>query len=49
MGGRNGTTSNKGKQTSACLEKYQIEDIVNGIKVIRTKFKLKKGRKKKKK
>lgn len=47
MGGRGGTTSNKGEQTAAYLEKYQVEDIVNGIKVIRTKFRLKKRKKKK--
>lgn len=49
MGGRNGTTSNKGKQTMSYLEKYQVEDVVNGIKVTRTKFRLKKGRGKGKK
>lgn len=47
MGGRNGTTSNKGKQTTAYLEKYQVEDIVKGVKVTRTKFRLRKGKKKK--
>lgn len=49
MGGRNGTTSNKGKQTLSYLEKYQVTDIVNGIKVTRTKFRLRKGKKKKNK
>lgn len=47
MGGRNGTTINKGKQTMSYLEKYQVTDVVNGIKVTRTKFRLRKGKNKK--
>lgn len=47
MGGRNGTTSNKGKQNLSYLEKYQVIDVVNGIKVTRTKFRLRKGKKNK--
>lgn len=35
-----------GLQKTAYLEKYQITDVVNGIKVIRTKFRLRKRRKK---
>lgn len=35
-----------GIQRTAYLEKYQITDIVNGIKVTRTKFRLRKRRKK---
>lgn len=48
MGGRSGAAKNKRKQTMAYLEKYQITDIVNGIEVTRTKFRLRKRRKKNK-
>lgn len=37
-----------GKQTISGIEKYQVTDIVGGIKVIRTKFRLKKRKVKKK-
>lgn len=47
MGGRSGTTSKKGNPYAAYLEKYQIEDVVNGITVIRSKFRLRKRKKKK--
>lgn len=36
-----------GLQRTAYLEKYQITDIVNGIKVTRTKFRLRKRKKRK--
>lgn len=36
-----------GMQRAQYLEKYQIVDIVNGIKVIRTRFRLRKRRRKK--
>lgn len=44
----NGGISRHGIQRTAYLEKYQVTDIVNGIKVIRTKFRLRKRRKKNK-
>lgn len=44
----NNGISRSGIQTIADLEKYQITDIVNGIEVTRTKFRLRKRRKKKK-
>lgn len=49
MGGRSGPTSSKGNPYGAYLEKYQITDIVNGIKVTRTKFRLRKNKGKKNK
>lgn len=49
MGGRSGATENKGNPYGSYLEKYQVTDVVNGIKVTRTKFRLKKNMGKKKK
>lgn len=42
-----GGISKEGLQTTSYLEKYQINDIVNGIKVTRTKFRLRKRKKRK--
>ena len=49
MGGRNGEAIGKSNPYGQYLEKYQVTDIVNGIKVIRTKFRLKKNKGKNKK
>lgn len=48
MGGRRGAASGKSNPYGAYLEKYQVKDMVNGIEVTRTKFRLRKNKKKKK-
>lgn len=46
MGGRSGTTENKTKSiTGGGMEKITYEEKANGVTVIRTRFKKKKGRK----
>lgn len=49
MGGRSGEGGGKSNPYGAYLEKYQVTDVVNGIKVTRTKFRLKKNKGKKNK
>lgn len=49
MGGRSGEGGGKSNPYSERLEKYQVTDVVNGIKVTRTKFRLKKNKGKNKK
>ena len=46
MGGRNGTTTNKTRTVMGGMERITYEEQVNGVTVIRTRWKKKKTREK---
>lgn len=46
MGGRNGTTTNKTRTVIGGMERITYEEVVNGVTVIRTRWKKKKTREK---
>lgn len=46
MGGRNGTTTSKTRTVIGGMERIIYEEVVNGVTVIRTRWKKKKTREK---
>lgn len=46
MGGRNGTTTNKSRTVMGGMEHITYEEVVNGVTIIRTRWKKKKTREK---
>lgn len=46
MGGRNGTITNKTRTTMGGFEKITYKEVVNGVTIIRTRWKKKKTREK---
>ena len=48
MGGRNGTTTNKTRTLIGGMERKVYEETVNGVTIIRTRWRRKKTKEKKK-